>query len=236
MIQLITANATGEWKTRGFSATDQSAVYVKFRRARRHSRRVRLLRMAIPLVLAMAIGATVFVIWFNPLRMLSDLPISVGSLIMSGSKMTMTKPKIAGYTRDEQRYELSATSAAQDATRIDVVNLEEPRATLEMPDRSKVDMKAALGIFDRKANILTLSRDIVITSTSGYEMLLSQAVIDIRNGNIVSDQPVKVKLLQGTLQGNRLEVTRSGEIIRFDGGVTMILEPETAKPGNLRTQ
>jgi lipopolysaccharide export system protein LptC len=236
VIQLTTANATDEWETRGFAATDRLAVDVKFRRARRHSRRVRLLRIAIPVVLAIGIGATTFVIWFNPLRMLSNLPSSVGSLIMSGSKMTMTKPKIAGYTRDEQRYELSATAAAQDATRIDVVNLEEPRATLEMLDRSKIDMKAEVGIFDRKASILTLRRDIVITSTSGYEMRLSQAVIDIRNGNIVSEQPVEVKMQQGTIQGNRLEVTKSGEVIRFDGGVTMILVPENAKPDNLRTQ
>ena len=236
MIQLTAANTTDNWESRGFAATDRPAVDVKFRLARRHSRRVHLLRVAIPIILAVGIGATALVIWFNPLRMLSELPSGVGSLIMSGSKMTMTKPKIAGYTRDERRYELTASAAAQDVTKIDVVNLEEPRASLEMLDLSKISMRAAVGMFDRKASVLTLRRDIVITSTRGYEMRMSQAVIDIRNGNIVSDQPVEVKMQQGTLQGNRLEVTKSGEVIRFDGGVTMVLLPESAGPGDLRTE
>jgi lipopolysaccharide export system protein LptC len=202
VIQLTAANLSDEWGTRGLAAADRPANDGKFRRARRHSRRVRLLRIAIPIILAIGLGVTTFAIWFNPLRMLSELPSGVGSLIMSGSKMTMSNPKIAGYTRDERRYELTANAAAQDVTRIDVVNLEEPRATLEMLDHSKIDMRAAVGAFDRKANVLTLRRDIVITSSSGYEMRMSEAVINIRDGNIVSEQPVEVKMQQGTLHGN----------------------------------
>jgi lipopolysaccharide export system protein LptC len=236
VIQLTTANATDGWKTRGFAATERPAVDVLFRRARRHSRRVHLLRIAIPIVLAVGIGVTTLVIWFNPLRMLSELPHVVGSLIMSGSKMTMAQPKISGYTRDERRYELTASAAAQDVTRLDVVNLDQPRATLEMQDSTRINMKAAAGVFDRKAGVLTLQRDIVLTSTSGYEVYLSQAVIDVRSGNVVSEQPVKVKMQQGTLQSNRLEVTNSGEVIRFDGGVTMILVPEDSAAGNIRTK
>ena len=161
--------------------------------------------------------------------MLSELPVSIGRLTISGTKMTMTEPKLSGYTRDERRYELTANAAVQDASKVDVVNLEEPRANLEMSDGSTVSMKAAIGVFDRKAGILTLRRDVVVTSTSGYEMRLSQAVIDVRNGNIVSDQPVSVKMQQGTLQGNRFEVIKSGEVVRFDGGVTMMLAPDKCR-------
>ena len=41
----------------------------------------------------------------------------------------------------------------------------------------------------------------------------------MRNGNIVSEQPVEVKMPNGNLNANRLEVTNSGEVIRFDRGV-----------------
>ena len=39
----------------------------------------------------------------------------------------------------------------------------------------------------------------------------------------MSDQPVEVELLQGTLNANRLEIVDSGDLVRFDGGVTMTL-------------
>ena len=202
-----------------------------FRRARRHSRRVRALRIAIPVVLLAAVAATALAIWFNPLRMLASLPISVSRISLSGNKVTMIDPKLAGYTRDERRYELTATSAAQADGRKDVVNLEEPRASLEMADLSTIKMKASFGVFDRGAGVLTLTRDIVLTSSSGYEVHLSQAVIDIRSGNITSDEPVEVIAQQGTLRSNRLEVTKSGDIVRFDGGVTMVLIPENSATG-----
>lgn len=231
MNRLSSVYSTNEKEARGFSASDKPTGEFMFRRARRHSRRVRLLRVTIPLVLVIGIVATTLMVYYNPLRILVALPASIGRLTVSGTKVTMTEPKLAGFTRDERRYELSAVAAAQDVTKIDVVNFEEPRASLEMADGSTVNMKAAIGTFDRKANMLTLHRDIVLTSTSGYEAHLSQAVIDVKNGNIVSDEPVEVMSQQGTLRGNRLEIMKSGEIVRFDGGVTMMLMPEKA-PGD----
>jgi len=203
-----------------------------FRRARRHSRRVRLLRVAIPLVLVIGIIATTLAVYFNPLRTLAKLPVSVGGVTVSRSGVTMIEPKLGGYTRDERRYELSAIAATQDLLKRDVVNFEEPRASLEMADGSTINMRAATGSFDRKANVLTLNRDIVLTSTSGYEAHLSQAAVDVAGGNIVSDEPVEVISQQGTLRGNRLEVKKSGEIVRFDNGVTMVLMPEGASSGD----
>ena len=46
-------------------------------------------------------------------------------------------------------------------------------------------------------------------------------MIDIRKGNVVSERPVEVELLQGTLNANRLEIVDSGDLVRFDRGVNM---------------
>jgi hypothetical protein len=37
-----------------------------------------------------------------------------------------------------------------------------------------------------------------------------------------------VKMLQGTVNANRLEVTESGAVIRFSGGVTLIIEDDNS--------
>ena len=48
-----------------------------------------------------------------------------------------------------------------------------------------------------------------------------EALIDIRKGNVTSEQPVEVRMLQGTLNANRLDILDSGDLVRFHGGVVM---------------
>ena len=67
------------------------------------------------------------------------------------------------------------------------------------------------------------SQPIVLRSSSGYEMHLDQAVVDTASGEVVSDKPVKVFTDQGTLNADRLEVIKSGEIVNFIGHVVMNL-------------
>jgi lipopolysaccharide export system protein LptC len=71
--------------------------------------------------------------------------------------------------------------------------------------------------------MLTLGQNIVLTSSTGYEGRLSEATVDIRKGSVISKKPVEVKMLQGTLHANGLEVANSGDMVRFEGGVTMML-------------
>jgi len=233
--RLTAAYSTNQREPGGITTSDRPSGDLVFRSARRHSRHVRLLRVLIPIVIAAGLGVSILVVWLNPLRLLSELPVSIGRLTISGTKMTMTDLKLPGYTRDGRRYELTATSAAEDRVRPGVANLEEPRASVEMADGTIINLRAAIGIFDRKEGVLTLRGNILLTSNGGHEMRLDEAVVDVRSGNIVSDQPVEVKMQQGSLRGNRLEVIKSGEIVRFDGGVTMTLDPRMALSGDSKT-
>jgi lipopolysaccharide export system protein LptC len=52
---------------------------------------------------------------------------------------------------------------------------------------------------------------------------MSEATVDTRGGNVVSEHPVQVKMLQGTLDANRLDVIDNGDLVRFGGGVNMVL-------------
>jgi lipopolysaccharide export system protein LptC len=192
-----------------------------FARAVRHSRRVRFLRIAIPAVIVLALGATWLVSWLDPLKMLVRLPIDSGKLVISGTKITMEAPKLSGYTRDNRWYELTASAAAQDITKPNMVELHDVRAKVETEDKSTMFLSAKDGLYDRKAGILTLNNDISLKSTSGYEVRLNEAVVDTGSGEIVSNKPVEVLSQQGTLKAERLEVSKSGEIVRFSGNVVM---------------
>jgi lipopolysaccharide export system protein LptC len=194
-----------------------------FHAARRHSRVVRVLRIVLPAAVAVVALVVVLMTYFNPLRMLTKLPVNLGDLVVSGTKITMEAPHLSGFTRDARAYELSADNAAQDLTKPDIVDLHNIRAKVQMQDKSTLQLTAVRGIYNSKGEVLKLDRNIEITSTTGYAGHLSEAIVDIRKGHVVSTKPVVVKLLQGTLNANRLEIRDSGDRVIFDGGVNMVL-------------
>jgi lipopolysaccharide export system protein LptC len=205
-----------------------------FRRASRHSRHVRLLRMAVPGAVVLAVvGALVFPAFVNPIRALSKMPVDIGSIVVSGTKIMMQQPRLAGFTRDNRRYDLTAQAAGQDVTKPDMVELQAIHATMESQDDAIFEMSAQNGLYNSKTELLTLSTHIVLTSTTGYEAMLSEAVVDIRAGKIVSEQPVVVKTSTLNINANRMEVSDGGDFMRFDRGVTVLLLPEsTTHPGS----
>ena len=197
-----------------------------FRFAQRHSRRVRVLRIAIPIGVVFCLLVVVGATFFNPFKILYKLPADLGTLVVSGTKITMEAPRVAGVTRDQRAYEVTAKAAAQDITKPDQIELKEIKAKLDMRDKSVVQMSAKGGLYEAKSEMLTLGPDIILSSSTGYEGRLIEAEVDIRKGNIISGKPVEVKMLKGNLNANNLEVLDAGDLVRFSGGVSMILKLE----------
>jgi lipopolysaccharide export system protein LptC len=219
---MTAAYGHSEREPRAFTATHRADNARRFRAAIRHSRKVRILRVAIPLVVVLGCGALALMTWFNPLRLLARLPaISIGDVVVSGTKIKMENPKLSGFTRDARRYDLVAGAAAQDLTRPGVIELQEINATVEMQENTSMKLSAASGVFDTNTEILTLERNIIVTSTNGYEGHLAEATIDTRSGNVLSEKPVTLRTLNGTVNSNRLEILQAGDLIRFDKGVVV---------------
>jgi lipopolysaccharide export system protein LptC len=97
-----------------------------------------------------------------------------------------------------------------------------------MQEKTTLRLVAQTGLFDTKKEQLTLNRDIVVTSSNGYEGYLEEAVIDTKNGNVISEKPVQLKMLNGTVKGNRFELLNSGDVIRFDNGVVVNMKLDNA--------
>ena len=218
---------------------------VRFAAAARHSRMVRMLRVAVPAAVALALASIVAVSIFNPFNVpVLKLPVDMGNLVVSGTKITMETPHLAGFSTDQRPYELWAKAAVQDLANPDQVELQTLRAKVMMEDKSTVTMDARTGYFDSKQQMLDLRKDIFLQSSTGYEAKLSQAYVDINKGTVTSDEHVDVKLLNGTLTADRLRIINSGEIVRFEGNVVMNLimesppapEPEPEPPPPPKTR
>ena len=153
-------------------------------------------------------------------------PGELGKLVIKGTKITMEQPRLSGFTADSRPYEFTAKAAAQEITRPDLMELERVQAKIEMEDDGKVNITSNSGIYDLKADLLTLTDNVHLVSSTGYEVRLSQAVIDVHQGHVVSEKPVWVKLVNGVINAKRMEVSDSGDVIRFGGGVAMTLHPD----------
>ena len=134
------------------------------------------------------------------MRILARLPISVGDVIVSGTKIKMENPKLSGFTRDKRRYDITAGAAAQDLTQPGIIELHEVNAIFEMQDKNTMKLVADGGSLDTKKEQLTLEHNIVVVTSKGEEAYFEQAVIDTKNGNVVSDQPVRIKMSNGTVK------------------------------------
>src|ERR1700681_2556345 len=206
----------------------------RFAMAARHSRMVRVLRVAVPAAVVLSMAAIVFVSVYNPFRMLlPKLPVDIGNLVVSGTKITMETPHIAGYTPDQRPYEVWAKTATQDLTDPDHVDLKTLRAKVLMEDRTTtVTLDALNCLMNTRDQLLDLHKDIFLQTSTGYEARLSQAFVDMAKGTVTSEEHVDVKLLNGTLTADRLRITGGGEVVRFEGNVVMNLDNlgESAPP------
>ena len=197
----------------------------RFAIAARHSRMVRVLRIAVPAAVILAMTAIIAVSIFNPFRLLlPKLPLDVGNLVVSGTKITMESPHLSGYTPDRRPYELWANTATQDLTDPDHLDLKTLRAKFLMEDQTTVTLDARNGLFDTKEQLLELRKDIHLLSSTGYEARLTRAFVDMGKGTVTSDEHVDVKLLNGTLTADKLRITGGGEVVRFEGNVVMNLD------------
>ena len=202
-----------------------TGLEARFAAAARHSRMVRILRIAVPGAVVLAMAVIIWVSVFNQYRiLLPNLPVDIGIPVVSGTKVTMESPHLSGFSTDQRPYEMWAKAAVQDLTDPDHVELQTLRAKVLMEDRSTVTMDARTGYFDSKQQLLDLRKDIFLQSSTGYEARLSQAYVDINKGTVTSDEHVDVKLLNGTLTADKIRILNSGEVVRFEGNVVMNLD------------
>jgi lipopolysaccharide export system protein LptC len=208
---------------KGPTAPSRGDFERSYRAALRHSRYVRWLRLCVPAGIALLLLGVAAINYMPPIGGFR-LPGELGKLVIHGTKITMQAPRLTGYTVDSRAYEFFADAAAQDITKPNLVELQQLHAKMEMQDKSTVEMSARSGVYDVKTEMLKLNENIHLVSSTGYEGRLSEATIDVRKGDVVSDKPVWVKLLDGELNAKRLDIADKGAVVRFTD-VSMTLLP-----------
>jgi len=200
-----------------------------FASARRRSSLVRFLRKAILLGALGTVAAMIVIVVFDPFSAKRS-SLSFSTLSVDGTKITMARPKLAGFRSDGQPYVLTAEKALQDVKQPTVVELQKMSGEIGMAGGETTHLSADSGVYDSGAERMRLSRNVRIGSAR-FEVRLRSAAIDFKSGVYQSDEPVEVHIGEGTtILGDRATARNNGQELTFEGHVrtTIIPPPEAA--------
>jgi lipopolysaccharide export system protein LptC len=189
----------------------------------RHSSRVRFLRRVLPVLAILILSLAAVVAWLDPFRIVRDFPLDVMKLSIRDNKLVMDAPKLSGFTKDGRGYNITATAAAQDLTKTNIIELEGIKALFALTNNGMTELTAVKGLYDAKGDIIHLTEGITIRSTAGYEGKLVDAVMEVKRGHVITQNPVDIIFNNGTIRADRMEVFDNGARAIFEGGVKMIM-------------
>lgn len=200
-----------------------------FERARRHSRRVRYLKIGIP------IAAVLLVALFSAWAWLSSrdgISARISGASVTEGKLVMSDAKLNGFTRDNLPYSLSAQRAVQDLTDTKLIQLDTIVARLPIDPENWADIAAASGVFDERNNVLDIDSAMTIKTTSGIVAEFRSAKVDIGTGTVTSDDPISVEMDGSRLEAGSMQVSDRGKVVVFRDQVRMTIAQGLSGAGN----
>lgn len=197
-----------------------------YRAAVRHSRIVRSLRILIPAGATAAVIALLSWSFLMPGANIAGL--EMGPIALTGTKVTMEKPKLNGFRKDGKPYEVTSIAASQDVRKPGIVELEQINARLGVAGENATHMRSAHGIYDMKTEKLQLSGGVNVNTDNGDTAVLKAAYINLKAGELETSEPVTITTANGgTVNANSMRVTDNGKVIAFEGRVQTVLYPQS---------
>ncbi len=195
-----------------------------FAAATRHSRIVRFFRLALPIGAFLSIAGIFFLSGF-----LSEtkLQFSIDNISIGTDGLTMNNARLTGVDQDNQYYEIIADTAIQSLTNPSIMVLNGINAHLSrnLEEQGWAKLEAAEGVYDRENEQLRLEKDIRVQSSEGYDIRMNSADVDLGEGTVLTQDPVTINMLNGTLRAQGMEITDNGKTLRFTNGVSLNFVP-----------
>lgn len=212
-----------------FLPSEGAAVHARdraFRSASRHSRRVRVLKIGLP-VLAVTIAALFFAWSYTATTM--QIPVSAEGAAFSDGKLVMANPKLEGVTKDNLPYSMKALRAVQEIGRESMIELEGIDARLPMDAGNWATVTAPKGLYDRDKNTLDMLGEIKVVTTDGVEANLKSVSIEIGKGNLSTTDPVAISRAGSRISSDRMKIAENGRVLVFEQRVRVHIDPSGLK-------
>ncbi|MCO5732655.1 LPS export ABC transporter periplasmic protein LptC [Rhizobium sp. SSA_523] len=186
-----------------------------------HSRRVRRLRIALPIA-ALVISAAFIGVSFVRAYLPENL--SVQSATIEDGKIVMESPAMAGRNDKGMSYSMTATRALQDLENPNMITLENVKAAMPLNEDVIARVSAAGGIFDRSADRLEMTQPFTVNLSNGITAKFETAQLDVPQSMMKTDDPVEITTNEASIVANSMKISDNGKTLLFAGQVRVVLE------------
>ncbi len=182
--------------------------------ARRHTRMVVTMRLALPALAAVLLACLALWTRFGGDSGLFRLTLDPGHA-EEFSSLTMSNPHFEGVDQQQRPFSVSAQKAIQMDKTGDVMELEAPEADVTMDSGAWLAINADSGRFMRMAQKLDLDGAVSLFHDQGFELHTSDVRIDLAASSAHTDRPVQGQGPSGNMTAEGLDL--------FDGGKRIVL-------------
>jgi lipopolysaccharide export system protein LptC len=191
-----------------------------YRAAMAHSRRVRRLRVLLP-VAATVISAIFIAV--SVVRTYLPENLTIQSATIEDGKIVMESPAIAGRNEKGISYSLTATRALQDLTDQNMITLENVKAAMPMNEDVIARVTAQGGIFDRSKDRLNMTKPFQVNLSNGITADFQTAFLDVPQSTMETTDPVKITTDKASIVAQTMKMSDKGRTITFAGQVQVNL-------------
>ena len=190
---------------------------------------VRKLRIALPILAVVLIGALLV----NTQSGSGDDAFldDFANLDATPEELRMANPRFAGVDDKGHPYEITAEAALQASGVQDLVDLVNPRAVTRGVDSNTI-VSADKGLFRSKENILDLSDSVIVNHSIGgeaYVLKTPAATVSIGEETVQSTTGIEGESESGRLRADTMRAYNSEGRVVFEGNVSMRIFPKKAK-------
>lgn len=202
-----------------------------FKSAYRHSKAVRIMRIALPATAVLLLATYGISVRFTLKDMGAGGTLTVQAPQISGENLVMQNPEYQGFSKDGSRFLVRSKTAEQDIAQKEPVKLKGIEARIVQTDNALTVMRSPTGTYDIKSGVLELMEKIEIDGETGLKARLTRATVISKEGRIVSREPVLIDMPTGRVHGNEMEILHKTRQIAFTRGVAARLTPQNPSSG-----
>ncbi|MFA4949909.1 LPS export ABC transporter periplasmic protein LptC [Brevundimonas sp.] len=190
---------------------DEARVAATAAAFRARSRRVRLLRRVLPVVILVLAGGTIS--WIVLRTVMSDVERQAGA----SNEVRLDNPMFHGQDAEGRSFVIGAKGAIRDPAtgRFRLVG---PALRLNLGGRKVTELTADGGTYDQVAKTVTIGPNVRIADGgSGFTMITPEAVVDTSTGIVTGNKGVQGTGPLGTINASSYAIYEQGDRVVFSG-------------------
>ena len=204
----------------------------EFRIAKRHSVRVQVLKVLLPVV-----AAGIFSLYLLPSLFRVSIDngrgtASIRTVTLDAGSLKMLDPHVKGVNERNEPYDFLADSATQASKNADEMYLENVRGHMTGQDGKITTLTAPNSLHNNKTDQMTFNNGVVVRREADMMATFQTATAFIKQQTVISKTPVIVRLHESTIHADSMTMHWGEQRAIFEGNVRTHLErqPETPLP------